>query len=86
MNLKALKERLECVPGLSISERGTGNGTFLFVRSAARAAEVYIESFGYVVECWNSADEEADDAPVSQDVFDSEAGALEKLKHWLVPG
>lgn len=84
--LQAIKDALESIQGLSVSERGTGNGTFLFLKTRTRAAEVYMESVGYVVECWDSADEEADDPPVSRDVVGSENEAVAKLKHWLLPG
>lgn len=84
--LQPIKNKLEAVHGLSISERGTGNGTFLFLKTRTRAAEVYMESFGYVVECWDSADEEADDPPVSREVVGSENEAVAKIKHWLLPG
>jgi hypothetical protein len=83
MTLQNIKNELESVKGLSVSQRGTGKGTFLFVRSSRRAIEVYIEDIGYVVECWNSPDEESDDACVSRDVFASDSEALAKIRGWL---
>ncbi len=83
MTLQYVKSQLEAVQGLSVSERGTGKGVFLFVRSAARAIEVYIEDSGYVVEYWDSADEESDDAPVNRDMVTSGSEALTRIKHWL---
>jgi hypothetical protein len=83
MNLKCLRDQLETVEGLMVSERGTGRGKFLFVRSAARALEIYIEDVGYVIEYWNNADEEADDPPVNRDVVAFDSDALARIQHWL---
>ena len=83
--LQPIKNKLEAIQGLSVSERGTGNGTFLFVQSVSRAVEVYMDDSNYIVEYWDSADEEADDAPVNQDVLASEAEVLAKVTRWLAP-
>jgi hypothetical protein len=83
MALQYIKGQMEATPGLSVSERGNGKGKFLFVRSATRAIEVYIEDVGCVIEYWDSADEESDDAPVNRDVVTSDSEALAKIQHWF---
>ncbi len=83
MTLQHIKEELQAVQGLSVSERGTGKGQFLFIHTSKRAIEVYIEDVVYIVEYWDSADEQADDAAVGRDVIASDSEAVDKIKRWL---
>jgi hypothetical protein len=83
MILQHIKKQLEALGGLVVSERGSGVGKFLFVRSPNRAIEVYEEPSGIFIECWESADEEADDASVKKEIVKSESEALEKIKNWF---
>ena len=82
--LQSIKQELETNQSLSVSERGTGKATFLYVRSATRSVEVYNDGDSFVVECWNTADEKSDDPPVSQETVRSVAAAVVKKKCWLV--
>jgi hypothetical protein len=36
MSLQTVKEKLEAIPGLSVSEKGTGNLKFLYVQSTLK--------------------------------------------------
>ena len=83
MTLQFLKKKLEEVPGLSISERGTGKAQFLYVRSQVRALEVSIEGSGCFIEYWNEADEESDKSSVNCELIVSASEALAKITNWL---
>jgi hypothetical protein len=83
--LQVIQRELQASHGLSVSVRGTGAGVFLYARSPDRSVEVYAdENSGFVVECWNSANENSDDPPVSQENVPSTAAAIAKVRTWLV--
>jgi hypothetical protein len=82
--LQGIKCELKAIQGVSVSERGTGKATFLYARSAARAVEVYSgENSGFIVECWDTADETSDDPPISQQIVPSTAAAVTAITRWL---
>jgi hypothetical protein len=84
MSFQLLKDKLEAVPGLSVSERGMGKAKFLYVRSSVRCIEVSVEADGLSIEYWDEADEESDKASVNQELATSESEALSKIKGWLL--
>ncbi len=84
MILQMLKEKLDCVAGLSVSERGTGKSKFLYVCSPTRAVEVAETAAGIWIEFWDDIDKE-DEVVVNEEIVISHAEALAKIKGWLCP-
>jgi len=82
MSLQTVKEKLEAIPGVSVSERGTGNVNFLYVQSAKRAVEVDETPEGIWIEYWDDRDKE-DERCVKEETVESEADAFAKIKSWL---
>jgi hypothetical protein len=82
-DLSQILETLRKIPGLSVSLRGTGSAVFLFIKSDRRASEVFLDGNRIIIECWDSADEEADDSPVSKEWFDSPEAAVQAVKRWF---
>ena len=83
MSLQVIKEKLESIPGLSVSERGTGKAKFLYVQSARRAVEVAETTNGIWIECWDDTDK--DETRVSEETVKTNEEALTKVKLWLIP-
>jgi hypothetical protein len=86
MILEAIQQGLQSIPELSVSLRGSGKARFLYVRSISRAVEVYLEAEGIMIEFWDKADEECEDAPINRKLVGSESEALVEVKEWLLAG
>jgi hypothetical protein len=82
MNLQIVKEKLEAIPELSVSERGTGNVEFLYVQSSRRAVEVDETPEGIWIEYWDDTDKE-DEKCVKEETVTTSEEALAKIKRWL---
>jgi hypothetical protein len=85
MNFQLLREQLDAVPGLSVSERGTGKAKFLYVCSSSRAVEVAETAKGIWIEYWDDTDKE-DEKRVNEEIVPAESEALAKIEDWLVSG
>ena len=83
MILDSLRQKLETVSSLSVSQRGSGNAKFLYVRSPYRAIEVSEESDCFIVEYWNTSDEKSDEDSVKTEMVESESDAFARIKDWL---
>jgi len=81
--LSEIRERLQTHPELKTELRGAGKSAFLYIRSAVRAVEVSTGDEGYLLEYWNCADEQLDDAPVRSEDVDSVSEVERKLTEWL---
>lgn len=83
MTLRYIKNKLEAVEGLLVSERGSGKAKFLYVSSPTRAIEIHTEAGNYFIEYWDTANEDSDSAPVHRDEVASEADAVTNIIQWL---
>lgn len=85
MTLQSIKEKLQTVPELSVSEVGEGKAKFLHIRSSTRGIEVAETGNKIWIEYWADKDGEDESSPVKEETVTSREEALRKIKQWLVP-
>lgn len=80
--LTRVKESLE-KHFASVSIRGDGDSSFVFVEHCRRAVELSWNGTGWWLEFWDSADDE--NAPaIAERTVGTEAEAVDAIKEWLI--
>jgi hypothetical protein len=82
MSLARIKELLEG-QFASLSIRGKGASSFLFIEHAGRAAELSWNGTSWWLEFWDRSEDE-DAPPVAERMTVSEAQAVEAIQGWLL--
>jgi uncharacterized protein (DUF1697 family) len=67
----------------SVSKRGTGKSSFLYIKDANRAAEISIDSEKLWVEFWDSADEEQLEPPLKEKTYSQIPQAVADIIDWF---
>jgi hypothetical protein len=80
--LSLLYEKLQG-NGLSVSRRGAGASSFLFVEHGGRSAEISIDNDKWWIEFWDRSDD-LDAPPVKEATLDDEVHVVKVLLEWLV--
>jgi hypothetical protein len=81
-DLLDISNQLQSRAGLKVVLH-SGPGSFLYVRSSGRSAEVSDDEQGFVVECWDTADELSYEPSVSTETFPSVSAVMQRLAEWL---